>query len=119
MAPESRDLNVEDACRRFSLIYTGAIADVLDEMGYSKQCLPAAIQSLNWDQRVAGAAMTVEGQQTSSKDPEEIYIPVLQMLGDLQPGDVIVSCHNQTTASALISASYRARRPNFGVPGEL
>jgi len=94
MAPESRDLNVEDACRRFSLIYTGAIADVLDEMGYSKQCLPAAIQSLNWDQRVAGAAMTVEGQQTSSKDPEEIYIPVLQMLGDLQPGDVIVSQPN-------------------------
>src|SRR5437016_14347006 len=63
-------------------------------MGSPWRSRQSLIQSLDWDQRVAGAAMTGEGQQTSSKDPEEIYIPVLQMLGDLQPGDVIVSQPN-------------------------
>jgi hypothetical protein len=79
---------IEDACRRYSLIYTGAIADVLDEMGYRNKCLPSSIQGLTMDSRVAGTAMTIEGQATSSVDLEEIYIPVLKMLGDIRPGDV-------------------------------
>lgn len=85
------NFNVEDVCRRFSVIYTGAIADVLDEMGYRHQVMPSSIQALTMDQRVAGVAMTVQGEATESLDPEEVYIPILQMLGDLQKGDVIVS----------------------------
>jgi regulator of RNase E activity RraA len=46
---------------------------------------------LTIDQKVAGVAMTVEGQPTESQDRDEIYIPILQMLGDLKPGDVIVT----------------------------
>ncbi len=83
--------DVEDVCNRFSVIYAGAIADVLDEMGYRNQVLPSTIQGLTLDQHVAGVAMPVEGQSTKSMDPEEIYIPILRMLGDLGPGDVIVS----------------------------
>ena len=37
---------VDDVCRRFSIIYTGAISDVLDEMGYRNQVLPSDIQGL-------------------------------------------------------------------------
>ncbi len=73
------------------MIYTGAISDVLDEMGYRHQVLPAGNQGLTIDQQVAGVAMTVEGEPTDSVDPEVIFIPILQMLGDLKPGDVIVS----------------------------
>ncbi len=85
------DFNVDEICRRFSAIYTGAISDVLDEMGYRQQVLPSAIQALTMDLRVAGVAMPVEGEPTDSVDPEEVYVPILQMLGDLQNGDVIVS----------------------------
>jgi regulator of RNase E activity RraA len=85
------DYDVEDVCRRFSLIYTGAISDVLDEMGHRNQVLPSAIQGLTLEHRVAGLAMPVEGQATESLEPEEIYIPILRMLGDLTHGDVIVS----------------------------
>jgi 4-hydroxy-4-methyl-2-oxoglutarate aldolase len=85
------DFNVDDLCGRFSAIYTGAIADVLDEMGYRHQVMPASITALEPDQRVTGVAMTVEGESTSSQDPEEVYIPILKMLGDLRNGDVIVS----------------------------
>ncbi len=84
-------LPVDDVCGRFSVIYTGAISDVLDEMGYRNQVLPSDIQGLTLDHRVAGVAVTVEGQSTESVDPEEIYIPILEMLGGLKQGDVIVS----------------------------
>lgn len=85
------DFNVDDVCRRFSVIYTGAISDVLDEMGHRNQVLPSSIQALTMDQRVAGLAMPVEGEPTDSQDPDEIFIPILKMLGDLRNGDVIVS----------------------------
>src|SRR5262249_54903927 len=81
---------LDEVCRRFSVIYTGAISDVLDEMGYRHQVLPSDIQGLSRDQRVAGVALTVEGQSTESVDPEEIYIPVLEMLGSLRDVDVTV-----------------------------
>jgi regulator of RNase E activity RraA len=53
------------------------------------------------DQRVAGVAMTVEGQPTDSVDPEVIYIPILQMLGDLKHGDVIVSQPHDSLSAHL------------------
>jgi 4-hydroxy-4-methyl-2-oxoglutarate aldolase len=84
------DFDVDDVCRRFSVIYTGAISDVLDEMGFRNQVLPSAIQALTMDQRVAGIAMPVEGEPTDSLDPEVVYLPILEMLGDLSNGDVIV-----------------------------
>lgn len=85
------DFNIDDVCRRFSVIYTGAISDVLDEMGHRHQVLPSSIQALAIGQRVAGLAMPVEGEPTTSTDPEVVYLPILKMLGDLSNGDVIVS----------------------------
>ena len=85
------EFNVDDFCRRFSAVYTGAISDVLDELGYREQALPSSIQGLTIEHRVTGVAMPVEGERTESLDPEEIFIPILKMLGDLKPGDVIVT----------------------------
>jgi 4-hydroxy-4-methyl-2-oxoglutarate aldolase len=106
--PRPDTLGIEDACSRYSMIYTGAIADVLDEMGYRDQCLPSSIQGLTMDAKVAGVAMTVEGEATSSVDPEEVYIPVLKMLGDLLPGDVIVSQPNDSISAHLGELSSEA-----------
>jgi 4-hydroxy-4-methyl-2-oxoglutarate aldolase len=109
------DYDVDDVCNRFAAIYTGAISDVLDEMGYRHQVLPSAIQALVPGQRVSGVAMPVEGQSTESQDPEEIYIPILQMLGDLKQGDVIVSQpHDHVSAHigelSAESAKFRGAR---------
>ena len=91
--------NLDDVCRRFSVMYTGAISDVLDEMGYSHQVLPSSIQALQMGQRVQGVAMPVEGESTGSTDPEEVYIPILKMLGDLTHGDVMVTqAHDDISA---------------------
>ena len=109
------DFDVADLCARFSVLYTGAISDVLDEMDYRKQVLPCGIQGLTLEHRVAGVAMPVEGQPTESEDPEEIFVPVLKMLGDLKPGDVIV-CQPHDSVSAHFgelsaeSAKFRGAR---------
>ena len=109
------DFDVGDVCARFSVLYTGAISDVLDEMGYRKQVLPWEIQGLTIEHRVAGVAMPVEGQPTGSEDPEEIFVPVLKMLGDLRLGDVIVSQpHDSVSAHfgelSAESAKFRGAR---------
>jgi len=106
---------VDDVCARFSALYTGAISDVLDQMGYRQQALPWEIQGLTIEHRVAGVAMPVEGQATESQDPEAIFVPVLKMLGDLQPGDVIISQpHDSVSAHfgelSAESAKYRGAR---------
>jgi 4-hydroxy-4-methyl-2-oxoglutarate aldolase len=116
MDPIKVDLpNIEHICCRFSVIYAGAISDVLDEMGYSNQCLPSSIQAPTLDTKVTGIAIMVEGRATLNHDPEEIFIPILKMLGDLRPGDVIVSQPNGNVAAHLgelscESAPYRSAR---------
>jgi 4-hydroxy-4-methyl-2-oxoglutarate aldolase len=111
----SHHSRVDDLCQRFSAIYTGAISDVLDDMGYHDQSLPSEIQGLTLDQRVAGIALPVEGEATQSRDPEEIFVPVLRMLGDLQPADVIV-CQPHSSHCAHIgelsaeTATFRGAR---------
>jgi regulator of RNase E activity RraA len=109
------DFDVEDIRRRFSLIYTGAISDVLDEIGYRHQVLPPEIQGLVLEHRVTGVAMPVAGEPTESVDPEQVFVPVLKMLGDLKPGDVIVSQPNDRVSAHLgelsaESAKFRGAR---------
>ena len=71
--------------------YTGAISDILDEMGFHRQALPKEIQSLHPGRTLAGRALTIAGEPTTSEDPEVIFIPFLKMLGDVKPGDQVVT----------------------------
>ena len=81
--------------------YTGAISDILDEMGFHNQVLPKEIQSLHPGQTVAGRALTIAGEPTTSDDPEVIFIPFLKMLGEVKPGDVLVSQPHDNLAAHL------------------
>lgn len=81
--------------------YTGAISDILDELGFHHQVLPKEIQSLHPGQIVAGCALTILGEPTDSEDPEVIFIPFLKMLGDVKPGDVLVNQPNDNLAAHL------------------
>jgi 4-hydroxy-4-methyl-2-oxoglutarate aldolase len=95
--------------------YTGAISDILDEMGFHDQVLPKEIQSLHPGNIVAGKALTILGEPTDSEDPEVIFIHFLKMLGDMKPGDVLVDQPNDTLAAHLgelssETAQYRGAR---------
>jgi regulator of RNase E activity RraA len=54
--------------------------------------------------------MTVEGQPTDSVDPEVIFVPILQMLGDLKCGDVIVSQSHDRISAHLGELSCESAR---------
>lgn len=77
---------------RFAAVpYTGAITDVLDELGYRNQTLPRELRPLDPAATIAGRAMTVTGEPTTSTDPDVIFVPYLRMLGDLGSGHIVVS----------------------------
>lgn len=95
--------------------YTGAISDILDEMGFHHQVFPKEIQSLQPGHIVAGRALTILGEPTDSEDPEMIFIPFLKMLGDVKPDDVLVNQPNDNFAAHLgelssETAQYRGAR---------
>jgi hypothetical protein len=87
--------------RLAAIPYTGAISDILDEMGFTNQVLPYSIQAIQRGQTLAGRAMTVQGERVASIDPEIVFLPFLKMLGDLGPGDVIVSQPNDNTCAHI------------------
>ncbi len=81
-----------DLVERLAAIpYSGAISDILDEMGWTNQVLPAEIQAMQPGQTVAGRALTVSGEPAPGRPRDDYFLPLLTMLGSIQPGDVVVS----------------------------
>jgi 4-hydroxy-4-methyl-2-oxoglutarate aldolase len=81
--------------------YTGALSDILDEHGFPNQVLPPEIQSLEPGVTLSGRVLTILGEPTQATDAETIFLPFLRMLGDVQPGDVLVSQPQDTVAAHL------------------
>ena len=85
MTPGSDDLRA-----RFSVVYTAALTDVLDELGHRRQTLPAEIVPLEPGARVAGPAFTIEGRTNHAIDPDVSTRRILEMLGAVPAGHVAV-----------------------------
>src|SRR5579863_7845248 len=88
------DLELID--RLAAIPYTGAISDILDELGFSHQVLPAGIQSIQSGQTLAGRALTVIGERSAGRPRDDYFLPFLKMLGSIGPGDVVVIQPNDT-----------------------
>ena len=97
----AQPLGLELVERLAAIPYTGAISDILDEMGVTGQVLPHQIQAVDRGQTLAGRALTILGETTTSTDPEIIFVPFLKMLGNIRPGDVLVSQPNDNIAAHL------------------
>lgn len=109
------NITLQDKIDRFEKIYTGAISDILDEKGYRNCALPHDLHALVPGQRVTGIAMPMYGEPTTETDPDVIYTPLLKMLGDVKPGQVLVSKANDDVAAHLgelssETAKYRGAR---------
>jgi regulator of RNase E activity RraA len=96
-APEDSDL----VARLRAIPYTGALSDILDEGGYRQQVLPAIIRAVERGSTVVGRALTIEGRPTAEGERDDFFVPYLRMLGDVQPGDVLVSQPNDSTCAHL------------------
>ena len=101
--------------RRFSRIYSAAVTDVMDEMGLQRQTLPAAIQPLTGDMRVAGYAFTARGRahRGTPREREQTLRRFLTMLGAVPADSVLVLAANDNVAAhfgELSAEWFRARR---------
>ena len=101
--------------RRFAKIYTAAITDVLDELGYLRQTLPHAIQPLTPEMRMAGYAFTARGRshKGTARERDATLRRFLGMLGAVPAESVLVLAANDNEAAhfgELSAEWFRARK---------
>lgn len=101
--------------RRFARIPTAAVTDVLDQMALTRQTLPAAIQPLTSDMRLAGYAFTVRGRphRGSPRERDATLRRFLAMLGAVPADSVLVVAANDSVAAhfgELSAEWFRVRR---------
>ncbi|MBP1934453.1 RraA family protein [Ammoniphilus resinae] len=106
---------LEEMIERFSKIYTGAISDALDLLGFHDQVLPKELKGLTADAKLCGTALTVRGEATHSEDPEVVFVPMLKMLGDVQKHNIVISQPNDDTCSHLGELSATTIKARGGV----
>jgi 4-hydroxy-4-methyl-2-oxoglutarate aldolase len=78
-----------DPATRFGGLYTGAVADVLDAAGHRDQVLPAGIQPVKVEMKVAGPAFPGYGVPTDDITHDDMDRR-LAMLESVKPGAVSV-----------------------------
>ena len=80
---------MEEICRRYLRLYSGAISDMLDKKGYRSQVLPRCITPFTNANRVAGPAFTGQGYPCASNKNDDTQAR-LGMLDSITPGTVSV-----------------------------
>ena len=75
---------------RLARLYTGAVADILDDLGYRNQCLPSSIRPLEPRMKVAGPVFTVRGRAMPPGERPDPRFRQMDMLEAIFPGSVIV-----------------------------
>lgn len=95
------NLTIGEIVKRYLNLYGGTISDVLDGLGYRNQVLPKELEGLTPETKFCGRALTVTGEITNINDPDKIFIPILEMLGEVRKHDVVVTQANDNKCSHL------------------
>lgn len=95
------DLSETELCDRYEALYTGVVADVLDDYGYEDQTLDHRIKPLARDMRAAGIAYPAVGRANRSIDPDKQVGRFLRMVDDAPKDSMLVMNANDTTAAHI------------------
>lgn len=87
---ERIDTATLDRSRRLAKLYTGAVADILDELGLRNQCLPSDIRPLDPRMTVAGPVFTVRGRARYAHEGEDPRYRQIEMLENVTPGSIVM-----------------------------
>jgi 4-hydroxy-4-methyl-2-oxoglutarate aldolase len=86
---------------RASRLYTGALTDVLDELGEQSCTLPANLLPLREGMRLAGPAFPVEGAPANQLDRDASIRGILTMLGEVPAHHVVAyQTHDEECTAA-------------------
>jgi 4-hydroxy-4-methyl-2-oxoglutarate aldolase len=80
----------EELIRRYRLLSSPIMYDVLEKMGYSNQALSSSIRPLAPQYRIAGPALTVSGTSVANREGRWGTAISYEMFRSIEPGDVIV-----------------------------
>lgn len=101
-----------DLCERYSKVYSGVVADVLDKRGLRNQIVDGSIQGLALQARVTGPAYTCKGAPATELEPDD-WDMRKSFLDSLTPHSVaVVDASGDTTAAhwgELMSTAARGR----------
>jgi regulator of RNase E activity RraA len=100
-------------------LFTAAVGDVLDQLGFLHQFLPPYIQPLRDDMVLIGRAMTVQHRDVSSTpedDGQSAFGLMLEALDDLKPGEVYIAT-GSSPSYALIGEHMSTRAKRLGAVG--
>ncbi len=97
----------------FAGLYTGAVADILDDLGLREQCLPHDIRPLTPATRLWGPVLPVRGRARHYDDGNDPRYRQMDMLDAIFPGCVLVMDPADETKAAhwgeLMSTTAKAK----------
>ncbi|MBV9522918.1 MAG: RraA family protein [Alphaproteobacteria bacterium] len=105
-----------DIGERLGRCYTGAIHDVLRDMGYERCVLPPTIAAIAPGMRVAGRIWTMAGCIDRRKTPHETLLAWTRFLADAPAGTVVI-CQPNTDEVALMGELSAETLQRRGVTG--
>lgn len=97
----------------FAGLYTGAVADIMDDLGLREQCLPHDIRPLTPSTRLWGPVLPVRGRARHYDDGVDPRYRQMDMLDAIFPGCVLVMDPADETKAAhwgeLMSTTAKAK----------
>lgn len=95
------NIQTSELCNRYANLYTGLVADVLDDYGYEDQTLNHRIEPLSRGMRAAGIAYPVVGRANRSVDPDEQARQFLQMVDEAPEYSMLLLNANDSVAAHI------------------
>jgi len=87
--------------QRLEQCYTGAVYDVMRNMGYINQLLPNQIRPINLDHKIAGPIFTIAGHIDRSLDKDTSLVKWCEMLSKAPSGHVLICQPNDDTVAHM------------------
>ncbi|SHF26496.1 RraA family protein [Pedobacter caeni] len=91
----------EEFAERLSKCYTGAVYDVMRNMGLPDQLLPNHIRPLNLQHKIAGPVFTISGKIDRSLDKDSSLLKWCEMLSKAPTGHVLICQPNDDTLAHM------------------
>lgn len=93
--------NREEISERLADCYTGAVYDVMRNMGYPDQLLPHKIRPIDLQHKIAGPVFTVEGKVDRSLDKNTSLLKWCGMLSKAPSGHILMCQPNDDTVAHM------------------
>jgi 4-hydroxy-4-methyl-2-oxoglutarate aldolase len=87
--------------QRLEQCYTGAVYDVLRNMGYPDQLLPNTIRPMNLQHKIAGPVFTIGGHIDHSLDKDTSLLKWCEMLSKAPSDHVLICQPNDNTVAHM------------------